>query len=57
MIRAPQPDVLVAGDGSAFAVRGPDGRLAVVKSGGDVFARYVSGFLPTPMRAAPRIRL
>jgi competence protein ComEC len=38
MIRAPQPDVLVAGDGSAFAVRGPDGRLAVLKSGGDVFA-------------------
>ena len=38
MVRAPQPDVLIAGDGSAFAVRGPDGRLAVVKSGGDVFA-------------------
>ena len=38
MIRAPQPDVLVAGDGSAVAVRGPDGRLAVVKSGSDVFA-------------------
>jgi competence protein ComEC len=38
MIRAYQPDVLVAGDGSAFAVRGPDGRLAVLKSGGDVFA-------------------
>jgi competence protein ComEC len=30
--------VLVAGDGSAVAVRAPDGRLAVVKSGGDVFA-------------------
>jgi competence protein ComEC len=38
MVRAPQPDVLVAGDGSAFAVRGPDGRLSVVRSGSDVFA-------------------
>jgi competence protein ComEC len=38
MIRTPQPDVLVAPDGSAFAVRGDDGRLAVVKSGNDVFA-------------------
>jgi competence protein ComEC len=38
MVRAPQPDVLVAGDGSAFAVRGPDGRLAVVRSGSDIFA-------------------
>jgi competence protein ComEC len=38
MVRAPQPDVLVASDGSAFAVRGPDGRLAAVKSGSDVFA-------------------
>jgi competence protein ComEC len=38
MIRAPQPDVLIAADGSAAAVRGPDGRLAMVNSGGDVFA-------------------
>jgi competence protein ComEC len=38
MIKAPQPDVLVAADGSAFAIRGIDGRLAVVKSGSDVFA-------------------
>jgi competence protein ComEC len=38
MVRAPQPDVLVAGDGSAFAVRGPDDRLAVVRSGSDIFA-------------------
>jgi competence protein ComEC len=38
MIRAPQPDVLIAPDGSAFAVRVADGRLAVVKSGNDVFA-------------------
>src|SRR5262245_33629822 len=37
MIKAPQPDVLVAADGSAFAIRGIDGRLAVVKSGSDVF--------------------
>jgi competence protein ComEC len=38
MIRAPQPDVLVTADGSAVAVRGADGRLAMVKSGSDTFA-------------------
>jgi competence protein ComEC len=38
MIRAPQPDVVVAADGSAVAIRGGDGRLSVVKSGSDVFA-------------------
>jgi competence protein ComEC len=38
MIRAPQPDVLIAADGSAVAVRGADGRLAMVKSGSDTFA-------------------
>jgi competence protein ComEC len=38
MIRAPQPDVLIAADASAAAVRGRDGRLAMVNSGGDVFA-------------------
>ena len=37
MIRAPQPDVLVAADGSAIAVRGENGRLAMIKSGSDVF--------------------
>jgi competence protein ComEC len=38
MIRTPQPDMLVAADGSAVAVRGADGRLAMVKSGSDTFA-------------------
>jgi competence protein ComEC len=38
MVRAPQPDVLIAADGSAFAVRGADGRLSVLRSGSDVFA-------------------
>ncbi len=37
MIRAPQPDVLVAASGSAVAVRGLDGRLSMVKTGSDVF--------------------
>ncbi|HEY7663289.1 MAG TPA: ComEC/Rec2 family competence protein [Xanthobacteraceae bacterium] len=37
MVRAPQPDVLIANDGAAFAVRAPDGRLAVVRSGSDMF--------------------
>jgi competence protein ComEC len=36
-LRTPQPDVLIAGDGSAFAVRGRDGRLSVIRLGSDVF--------------------
>jgi len=38
MVRAPQPDVMIAADGSAVAVRGENGRLAMVKAGSDVFA-------------------
>jgi competence protein ComEC len=38
MLRAPQPDVLIAPDGSAVAVRGPDGQLSALRSGSDVFA-------------------
>jgi competence protein ComEC len=34
----PQPDVLVADGGQVFAVRGADGRLAILKSGNDGFA-------------------
>jgi len=37
MVRAPQPDVLTAADGSAIALRGENGRLSIVKSGSDVF--------------------
>jgi competence protein ComEC len=37
-IRAPLPDVLVSADGQAMAVRGADGRLAVHRTGSDVFA-------------------
>jgi competence protein ComEC len=36
--RTPVPDVLMAGDGRTFAVRGADGRLAFHHSGGDSFA-------------------
>ena len=36
--RTPQPDVRVAADGGAFAVRGADGRLAMIKTGNDTFA-------------------
>ena len=36
--RTPLPDVLVADDGRAFAVRGVDGRLSFHHSGGDTFA-------------------
>src|SRR5262249_26160383 len=38
MVRAPQPDVLIAADGSAIALRGENGRLSMVKAGSDVFA-------------------
>jgi len=37
-MRTPQPDVLVAPEGSAFAIRTPSGRLALIKSGSDTFA-------------------
>jgi competence protein ComEC len=37
-LRAPLPDVLVAADGQAVAVRAADGRLAVHRTGSDVFA-------------------
>jgi competence protein ComEC len=36
--RARVPDVLISGDGRSFAVRGGDGRLAFLHSGGDTFA-------------------
>jgi competence protein ComEC len=35
---APRPDILVAEGGEAFAVRTADGRLAILKTGSDVFA-------------------
>jgi competence protein ComEC len=37
-VATPRPDVLVAGDGQAAALRGPGGRLAVLSSGRDTFA-------------------
>jgi len=36
--RTPVPDVLIAGDGRTFAVRGANGQLAFHHSGGDTFA-------------------
>jgi competence protein ComEC len=33
-----QPDVMVSASGDSFAVRGPDGRLQVIKIGNDAFA-------------------
>src|SRR5690606_13171331 len=36
--RAPQPDVLIAADAQTFAVRGTDGRLAIMRAGSDTFA-------------------
>ena len=37
-VTTPRPDVLIAGDGRAAAIRGPDGRLSVLASGRDTFA-------------------
>ncbi len=37
-LNAPRPDVWVAGDGRAAAIRGADGRLAVLSQGRDTFA-------------------
>ena len=36
--RTPQPDILIADDGRAIAVRGADGRLAFHRNGGSTFA-------------------
>ncbi|WP_322517053.1 ComEC/Rec2 family competence protein [Rhodopseudomonas palustris] len=33
----PQPEILIAGDGRQVALRGPDGRLRLMQSGGDQF--------------------
>jgi competence protein ComEC len=37
-LRTPQPDVLIAPDAQALAVRGSDGRLAIMRQGRDSFA-------------------
>ena len=37
-IRTPQPDVLVAPDGAAFALRTASGHLAMIRTGSDTFA-------------------
>jgi competence protein ComEC len=38
MVRAPQPDLMVAADAESVAVRGADGNLAIIRSGNDTFA-------------------
>jgi competence protein ComEC len=37
-VQTPLPDVLVAADGQSIAVRGSDGRLAILRGGNDSFA-------------------
>jgi competence protein ComEC len=37
-MRTPQPDILIAADAKAVAVRGADGRFAVARAGSDSFA-------------------
>ena len=46
----PRPNVLIAGDGRGFAVRGNDGRFAIHHIGGDSFA-VANGSRPMPMAA------
>jgi competence protein ComEC len=46
-IASPQPDVLVTDDGQTAAIRGPDGRLSILRSSRDSFAVMES---PTRMR-------
>jgi competence protein ComEC len=36
--RTPQPDILISADAQTFAVRGDNGRLAIVRNGSDTFA-------------------
>jgi competence protein ComEC len=36
-VAAPQPDVLISGDGRSVAVRGPDGQLHLMQTGKDAF--------------------
>jgi competence protein ComEC len=36
-LAAPQPDILISGDGRAVAVRGPDGQLRLMRHGRDAF--------------------
>ena len=36
--RTPQPDVLIAADGTTFAIRGADKTLSIVRTGSDTFA-------------------
>jgi competence protein ComEC len=38
VVATPPPDVLVASNGDLIAVRGADGRLAIIKKSGDAFA-------------------
>jgi competence protein ComEC len=38
MVRAPQPDLMIAADAESVAVRGADGKFAIIRSGNDTFA-------------------
>ena len=51
--RAPLPDVLVAADGQAVAVRGADGRLAIHAHRQRRLRRCANGSPPTATRALP----
>ena len=51
--RTPQPDILIAAGGDSFAVRGPDGRLQVLKDRQRHPSRSANGCRPTAMRPAP----
>lgn len=38
MVRAPQPDLMIAADAESVAVRGADGKFVIIRSGNDTFA-------------------
>ncbi len=53
-LRTPQPDVYVAASGDSFAVRGPDGRLQMIRLGNDAFAIHEWLAADADARSDPR---
>ncbi len=53
-LRTVQPDVMVSASGDSFAVRGPDGRLQVIRLGNDAFAIHEWLAADGDARADPR---
>jgi competence protein ComEC len=58
VVATPLPDVLVAQNGDLIAVRGADGRLAIIKKSGDTFAvkEWLAGDADARTTADPTLR-